>query len=319
MDAIKYLVAGADPVGQDPHVPDAATALRDIFSRPELFVDRVPVNVPAQHTERRKHRAKVAGVLAVAAAAVAAGVLLTMNLGPLATAPSPATTATAETATLPAADTPPTSAPSPTATPAPEPAAPAAAVPPADEWVTYTSADGKVSFDHPVDWTVLPTPGNPEYPAINLDVNDKEGKRVASLHYGASGGIGGACASPVPYEVLDSVELPLPYNASAADVIAPRFAYRVLLEADRVTASLGITSSPAGKDGKACMFYNVVSGPAESTLYSFADNFQVSAGDTQSTNSRIFSSLNEARAFMLTQEYINAKRMLMSLQIRSGQ
>ncbi|MDQ0664926.1 hypothetical protein QFZ35_003424 [Arthrobacter ulcerisalmonis] len=316
MDAIKYLVSGVDPIGRDADVPDGARVLADVFSRPEVFVDRVHVNVPTL-TERRERRARIAGVLAVAAAAVTTGVLLTMNLGPLATAPSPAATSTAEATPFSTASTRPTSAPSPTATPAPEPPASTAAtsVPLADEWLTYTSANGKVSFDHPGDWTVLRRPENPEYPAVDLDINDKEGKRIASLHYGASGGIGGACASPVPYEVLDSVELPLPYNASASDVIPPRFAYRVLLEADRVTASFGITSSSAGKDGKACMFYNVVSGPPESTLYSFADNFQVSAGGAQSTNSKIFSSLNEARAYMLTPEYIKAKRMLTSLRI----
>ncbi|MDP9997338.1 hypothetical protein J2W15_000823 [Pseudarthrobacter sulfonivorans] len=62
------------------------------------------------------------------------------------------------------------------------------------------------------------------------------------------------CQGPVPYTVLDSVELALPHNPSAADVITPRFAFRALQEAGRVTASYGITSSAAGKDGKSCMF-----------------------------------------------------------------
>jgi hypothetical protein len=320
MDAIRYLVAGADPVGQHADVPDGARALRDVLSRPEVFEDRVPVNVPTL-AERRRGRAKVAGVLAVAVAAVTTGVLLAINLGPLATVPSPAATSTAETLSTPTASRPPTPTPTPSATPRPETAASTAAtsVPPADEWLTYTSTDGKVSFDHPQKWKVLPRPGNQEYPAVALDVQDKEGKNIASLHFGASGGIGGACIASVPYEVLDSLELPLPYNAAASDVIAPRFAYRALIEADKVTASYGITSSAAGKNGRTCMFYNVVSGPTESTLYSFADNFQVSAGDSQSTNTKIFSSLDEARAYMLTPEYINAKRMITSLQIHNGQ
>jgi len=320
MDAIKHLVSSVDPLGRDANVPDGATALRDILSGPEVFADRVLVHVPTL-AERRQRLAKVAGVLAVAAAAVMAGVLLTVNLGPLASASSPATTATAVPAPVASASTLATSAPTPSAIPSTDPTAATAvpSVPPADAWLNYTSADGKVSFDHPADWKVLPRPVNPEYPAVALDVQDGTGKNIASLHYGASGGIGGACAVPVPYEVLDSEVLALPYNAAAADVIPPRFAYRVLIEPDKVTGSYGITSSAAGKDGKACMFYNVVSGPAESPLYSFADNFQVSAGDAQSANSRVFSSLDEARAYMLTPEYTRAKRMITSLQIRSGQ
>jgi len=322
MDAVKYLISSVDPVGKDSDVPDGAAVLKEMFSRPEVFVDRVPINLPTLN-ERRARRGRLAGVLAVAAAAVATGVLLTMNLGPVGNVPAPATSSTATApapSAAPTAATLPALAPSPTAAPEPSASAePTTSVPAAASWQTYTSADGRISFDYPVDWKVLPKPANPEYPAVDLDVEDSSGKRIASLHYGASGGIGGACAAPVPYQVLDSVELPLPYNASASDVIAPRYAYRVLVEADRVIASYGITSSPAGKDGKACMFYNVVSGPAESPLYSFADNFQVSAGDAPGTNSKLFSSLNEARDYMLSTEYINAKKMLVSLRIRSGQ
>lgn len=320
MDAIKHLVSSADPVGRDSVVPDGAAALHEILARPEVFQDRVPVHVPTLR-ERRQHRAKAAGVLAVAAAAVTAGVLLTLNLAPLAPAPSPAATSSLQASPTPAASTAPIPASGPSAAPSPEPTAVPAttSVPPVDEWLSYTSADGKVYFDHPADWTVVPRPGNPEYPALAVDVQDKEGKIVASLHYGASGGIGGACAAPVQYEVLDSEVLPLPYNAAASDVIAPRFAYRVLLEAGRVTGSYGLTSSAAGKDGRTCMFYNVVSGPAESTLYSFADSFQVNAGGGDNGSSKVFSSLDDARAYMLTSEYINAKRMITSLQIRSGQ
>lgn len=320
MDAIKYLIAGANPVGQHADVPDPARVLQDILSRPEVFEDRVPIDVPTLK-ERRGRRAKVAGVMAVAAAAVTTGVLLAINLGPLATVPSPAATSTAEALPTSTASRPSTPTPGPSVTPQPEPAASTAAssIPPADDWLTYTSADGKVSFDHPQEWKVVPSPGSPEYPALALDVQDREGKNIASLHFGASGGIGGACNAPVPYEVLDSLELPLPYNAAASDVIAPRFAYRALIEPGRVTASYGITSSAAGKNGRTCMFYNVVSGPTESTLYSFADNFQVSAGGSRSTNTKIFSSLDEARAYMLSPEYINAKRMITSLHIRSGQ
>jgi hypothetical protein len=126
---------------------------------------------------------------------------------------------------------------------------------------------------------------------------------------------------PVPYAVLDSVELALPYNQAVSNVITPRFTFRALVEADKVTASYGITSSAAGVDGKTCMFYNVVNGPAEAPLYSFADTVQVNTGAVNTGvggNSKTFSSLEEARAYMQTPEYLSAKRMITSLAIKAG-
>ena len=318
MDAIKNLVSGVDPVGKDSDVPDGEMVLREVLSQQEVFVGRMPANLP-NLAERRQRRRKVAGVLAVAAAAVTTGVLLTLNLGPLANGPAPATTSTATAPASAATATAGTPGLVPTAAPEPSAAAEAASKPAAAAWQRYLSADGKISFDYPLEWKVVPKPDNPEYPALNLDVEDSNGKRIASLHYGAMGGIGGACAGSVPYQVLDSVELPLPYNPSAPNVIAPRFAFRVLLEADKVIASYGLTSTTAGADGRSCMFYNVVNGSPESPLYSFADVVQVSIHDSPAADAKTFGSLDEARAYMLTPEYTNARRMIMSLQIHSAQ
>jgi hypothetical protein len=202
-------------------------------------------------------------------------------------------------------------------------AATTSAAPAPDKWQTYSSAGGKVSFDYPAGWTVAAPAGAAGAPDVDVDVSDAAGVVVASLHYGPSGtGLGGSCQNPVPYSVLDSVELPLPYNTAAADTITPRFVFRALQEPDRVTASYGITGSLAGKDGKSCMFYNVVSGPAESPFYSFADDFQVNAGGSQPTGNRkgakTFPSLDAAKAYMQTPEYMNAKRMITSLKIKGS-
>jgi hypothetical protein len=194
-----------------------------------------------------------------------------------------------------------------------------ASAPPAQAWKRFVSADGSISFEFPAEWSVQqPQTTNPDYPAVDAVVKDQTGKQMASLHFGAPGGIGGGCANRVPYAVLDSVELALPYNAAASDVITPRFTFRALLEGDKVTASYGITSSTAGVDGKSCMFYNVVSGPTESQLYSFADTFQVNAGSAGTANTKTFGSLEEARAYMQTPEYLNVKRMITSLAIKTG-
>jgi hypothetical protein len=238
--------------------------------------------------------------------------------GQATTAASPATLTPTATATATATATE-TERPSLSASAAVTSAAPA---PEPEEWRTYTSAGGKVSFDYPAQWTVAPTPGTGGAPNVDVDVADATGMVVASLHFGAGAGLGGACQNPVPYSVLDSMELALPYNASAADTITPRFAFRALQEPGRVTASYGITDRVAGKDGTSCMFYNVVSGPAESPFYYFTDAVQVNSGGTEQNGNRkgakTFPSLEAAKAYMQTPEYVNAKRMITSLKINVG-
>ena len=89
-----------------------------------------------------------------------------------------------------------------------------------------------------------------------------------------------------------------------------------------MTASYGLTSFPAGQNGMTCMFYNFVNGPADSPLFSFADTFQVNAGGTEQIPNRkgakTFPSLDAARAYMQTPEYLNAKRMITSLKVSAG-
>jgi hypothetical protein len=324
MDPIKNMISAADPANDDQSVPDGEAALRRMLTAPPMFSDNLPRNVSSL-ADRQHRKARLAGVLTLAAVAVTAGVLVATNLGSITTAPAPASSDGVVA---------PTGSPSSAATTAPS-VAPSASVsvpastapsadpaPQAQEWRTFLTADGKMSFDYPVQWTTAVLPGAAGSSAVDVDVANAEGTVVASLHYGPSGGIGGACEGPVPYAVLDSALLALPYNSSASDTITPRFTFRALQEADHVTASYGITSSTAGKDGKSCMFYNVVSGPAEVPLYSFADAFQVNAGGPVESGNRggakTFPSMDAALAYMQTPEYLNAKRMITSLKINGG-
>lgn len=192
----------------------------------------------------------------------------------------------------------------------------------ATQWQTYTSADGKISFEYPSDWTVTDVPAPDGAPRTSVEVKGIEGTALAVLDYGPSnGGLGGACQNPVPYSVLDSMELALPYNTAAADTIAPRYVYRALEEPGRVTASYGITSSVAGQGGKSCMFYNVVSGPADSPFYYFTNAVEVRSGGAAAgparVSAKIFPTMEAARAYMQTPEYVRIKRTVTSLKIRS--
>ncbi|WP_202615886.1 hypothetical protein [Arthrobacter sp. H-02-3] len=126
MDPIKNMISATDPVRNDPSVPDGEAALRRMLTEPREFSDSLPRNVVSL-ADRKHRRARLAGVLTLAAAAVTAGVLVATNLGALTTAPAPASTVTP---TVPASPTVSASA-SASATPTPTPTATAAASLPA--------------------------------------------------------------------------------------------------------------------------------------------------------------------------------------------
>ena len=281
---------------------------------------------PSKDARARRRWPWAAAVVALAVAAVAGGVAVAGNMGSADRTTSAASTPAVVTPTASAALT---ATPSPdvaTSAPvSPSSAASAAAATPAPSagaWLTFTSADSKVSFDYPAAWRVSEAAaGAPGYEGIAVDVANEAGVVVASLHFGPSGGIGGACQGAVPYTVLDSAEVDLPHQPAKGSV-TPRFAFRALQEKDRVTASYGLTDTPAGQNGTTCMFYNVVTGPPESPLFSFADTFQVSVGGSEENpthkGAKTFPSLDAARAYMQTPEYLNAKRMITSLKINEG-
>ena len=269
------------------------------------------------------------GVAGLAAAAVVTLAVVAGNMGTLnspapapaagntasdaAPSPSPSASRTADAATAPAS---PSAAVAPTTAPSSGPASlPVAA------WQTFSSANGKVAFDHPAGWTVVPLSGDGVGNVVRLQVTDSAGKPVADLVYGDTGGaLGGACSSePRPYTVLDAVEMPLPYNAGASNV-TPRFTFRAVETGSGVNASFGLTSSTAGSDGRSCMFYNVVNGPQESPVYMFADSLQVNSAPSPGGASGVksFSSLVEAQRYMQTPAYVDAKRMITSLTITAG-
>src|SRR5687768_6500690 len=97
MDPIKKMISATDPLRDDPSgAVDGEAALRRILSEQTASSDSIPAGV-VPFPDRRLRRARLAGVLTLAAA-VAAGVLVAINLGPLTSATLPAAT-TSETPT----------------------------------------------------------------------------------------------------------------------------------------------------------------------------------------------------------------------------
>lgn len=313
MDAIRNLVAGADPIGPNPTIPDAKEALHSMFSRPEVFTDRVSPDIPTL-AERRQRRSRIVGLMTIAAAAVTAGVLLSLNLGPLTSAPAPANTSTpapsATSSSVPTATASP--APTPPASQAPPitpsgPPAPAAAAP-----ERYSSQGARLSFDLPAGWTVLEKKVDGTTPSVQLDINNEQGTRVAGLEHALPGGLGGACGpEPVPLLTLDSEAVQIPHR-SPAGAGTPEFSFRVLDGTGvglKVRGSLGL-NQPDPQMLESCMYYNTVSSPVATLV--FATGVQVTLTDTEGL---AFDSVDEAKAYMATQEYAQLKSMFMSLQL----
>jgi hypothetical protein len=217
MDPIKNLISGSDPLRNDPAaVPDADAALRRVTSEAPMFTDSLPANV-LQFEDRKRRRARVAGVLTLAAAAVTVGVLAATNLGPLVSAPEPAGTVvpSPSESTLPSTPTP-TATPSVTRSATATPDAHGRQLPsPRGSWTTFTDATGQATFEHPLGWTVSEAPKTIEGGSYNIvELKNADGKTMATLRlvYDVTGGP--VCPAPKPYQTLDSVVVDIPQKAA---------------------------------------------------------------------------------------------------------
>ena len=205
MDPIKNMISATDPVHNDPSVPDGEAALRRMLAESGEFSDRLPRNVVSL-ADRKHRRARLAGVLTLAAAAVTAGVLVATNLGALTTAPEPASTVAptavaspTASATAPASVTP---SPTPTATSAPA------------VWTTFTDTTGQATFELPASWTVSQTPQTIDGGVYNtVEVRNSGGKSISTLNLVYDGAGGPVCPVPKPFSTLDSVVLDIPQKA----------------------------------------------------------------------------------------------------------
>jgi hypothetical protein len=320
MDPIKNLISGSDPLRNDPAAaPDADAALRRVTSEAPMFTDSLPANV-LQFEDRKRRRARVAGVLTLAAAAVTVGVLATTNLGPLVSAPEPAGTIvpSPSESTLPSAPTPtatPSVTRSATATPTPtrSPTPAAATV----TWTTFTDVTGQATFEHPLGWTVSQAPKTIEGGAYNIvEVKNAAGKTMStlSLVYDVTGGP--VCPAPKPFQTLDSVVVDIPQKpAKVAETgLGPSaFVFRVV-EGGKVYGSLALADRDPAPQATTCGLYNGILGPDNVPFAHFGDTVWLTADGRDAPLT--FDSVAEAKAYMGTQEYRDVKRMLISLALQ---
>jgi hypothetical protein len=179
-------------------------------------------------------------------------------------------------------------------------------------WKNYTSQNGLGSFDYPENWTVASREDG-RY----SDVVNQHGRTLLTLGFGQTRNIpniGGNCP---PFTVLDSTPMAFPSNRQGERAIPPQFIFRVWDNSAYTysgmfapyTANLGIADESWGVDGTTCDPQNVVSG-LPSGEYFFAQNYNT--GDPSDLK---FYSMEEARAYMETEEFKTLKRIVTSLKI----
>ncbi|WP_155848498.1 hypothetical protein [Arthrobacter sp. 35W] len=187
----------------------------------------------------------------------------------------------------------------------------------AAQWKTFRDAAGRIAFELPADWTAQEEPPGTSDPAGALSVVVRNAAGTVMATFGASNIVmGGSCADAGArdYTVLASVPMDIPSTSDDPGSISPRFVYR-LMHGDTVyTASYGIVDHAAGADGRACLFYNVVTAQPLG-VYWFGDVRQFSALPGGAEGLRTFTTLAEAQAYMLTGEFQNIARMITSLKV----
>lgn len=193
-----------------------------------------------------------------------------------------------------------TPTPTPTETPAPKP------------WHRFTDDRMPYSFDVPPGWTVVEQPAaGAKSGYLQFLVNDDQGNRQLYFSNMVSG-LGGTCenAPTLLVEELDTQAATIPgYTPLASAPVslgAPRFVYRAMQTHAGVVASLALTDEQMPP---ACFLYNLLN-PAAGTM-AFADALQVSAEYPP----HLFASMDEAKAYVQTDDYQTLKRILLSLRV----
>jgi hypothetical protein len=291
-----------------------------MLTEPELFTDEPGPRLTSLVHQRAK-RGRTAGLLAVIAAAVAAGVLVGGNLGALTSSPAPAGTSSpsrapsAEASTSPPASagpaaTPAASAPASAGAPSAAATAPASvpAVSNAPVQSQFTSGAAGVSFTLPPGWNAAEVPRVASiYPATTgVEVYDEAGQHVATFEHWFGGGLGGACG-PGEYigTELDSEPVGLGPGWGAEE--GARFSYRIQ---DRSSVGegfifhLGLVGEASDQFLNTCHLYSMVAAD-DGSMLSFAKTPGVP----------VFQDLQEAKAYMGTEEYRNLKDMILSLRL----
>ena len=214
--------------------------------------------------------------------------------------PPPAAESTATPVSTPVA----TPVTTPTGTPAAEPTTDTTEPAPGT-WVTYTTSDGSLSFDHPAGWTVADAP-EPPPAGVSIAIGDATGRQLATLQTNLV--TGAVCPAELPHAQLDTEPLP----ALSQGTATPRFVFEGRTDptvADPVAATTlayGITSAPEPTGPGACPIAHFFSWPPSGAAFGgIYDPYLIYPGKPQH--------IDTPQAYMETQEYQDIRAMITSL------
>ena len=206
----------------------------------------------------------------------------------------------------------------------------------ADDWRLVGYAPGpdasetRVELKLPKGWELITALPHDDYPARSGHVNLLGPTNQASfampqimMYYGPYGPSydPAACAGPdESFVELDSSPVNIPYDASVPGTVSPRFVYRVA-SGERLVASFGITTRQPSTSIDSCNHYFQVQAARTGYFFTFSSYSTYMQGNPgwlspiQRPASVEFGSLDEARAFLETDEYATIKRIFSSLSI----
>lgn len=180
-------------------------------------------------------------------------------------------------------------------------------------WDRFSHPSLDFTFELPPDWSAELAYEDPDYGVANFDLIDKTG--AVQLQFAQRVmGLGGGCTDTpyLPITELDSEPFDLPGYAPEEEVHAsitltpPRFVYQVLELDSGVVGSLAVIDE---QPEEYCFYYNLLH--TDEGLMSFADTMHFG----QDEPPRTFESMDEAEAYMQTDEYGMLKRVLLSLEM----
>ncbi|WP_285725213.1 hypothetical protein [Psychromicrobium xiongbiense] len=187
-------------------------------------------------------------------------------------------------------------------------------------WKSFSTPDGRASFDLPQDWTMSSKPG------VDLD---GKGSRLYVLtppdlmksrqlfFLVTDTPQDRSCTNgtqPLKYTVLESTPMDLPSDPGA-DKVSPRFVYRVIEGGGQFQGSFAVTDTMAGADYNACVLDNAVH-YSPVGYYTFADGVLINSAAIANGSYNSFDSLDAAKAFQSTPEYQTLRSVIMSLKVK---
>ena len=183
-----------------------------------------------------------------------------------------------------------------------------ASVPKAISYNTFTTDKYNISFKYPSSWSIDETKGDDaSFFYRNAKIKNADGEVVANFTVGQPQ-LGGACDAPSNYTVIDSAVTKFQSGTEPASL-----SFTVLDEGgDGYGVHYGLSSefTALGATGKVCRntFYYLITPNINGIT-----GLSISFGDSPTCCLKNFSSIDDAKKYVNSDEYKEIKKMILSL------